>query len=106
MKVKYIKKGFGHEVGDVINTTSKVANTLLRREICEVFEEKADEQAAAEQAAAEQAKAEMSEKLKTTDVSTIDYSDMKVIVAVLGLEVVDQKKVTLAEALSAYKSTL
>lgn len=102
MKVRYIRKGFGHEVGDVINTTSKVANTLLRREICEVFEEKA----AAEQAAAEQAKAEMSEKLKTTDVSTIDYSDMKVIVAVLGLEVVDQKKVTLAEALSAYKSTL
>ena len=97
MKVRYIRKGFGHEVGDVINTTSKVANTLLRREICEVFEEKA---------AAEQAKAEMSEKLKTTDVSTIDYSDMKVIVAVLGLEVVDQKKVTLAEALSAYKSTL
>ena len=107
MKVRYIRKGFGHEVGDVINTTSKVANTLLRREICEVFEEKAAaEQAAAEQAAAEQAKAEMSEKLKTTDVSTIDYSDMKVIVAVLGLEVVDQKKVTLAEALSAYKSTL
>ena len=102
MKVRYTRKGFGHEVGDVINTTSKVANTLLRREICEVFEEKA----AAEQAAAEQAKAEMSEKLKTTDVSTIDYSDMKVIVAVLGLEVVDQKKVTLAEALSAYKSTL
>ena len=50
MKVRYIRKGFGHEVGDVINTTSKVANTLLRREICEVFEEKS----AAEQAAAEQ----------------------------------------------------
>ena len=106
MKVKYIKKGFGHEVGDVISTTSKVANTLLRREICEVFEEKAAEQAAAEQAAAEQAKIEMSEKLKTTDVATIDYADMKVIVAVLGLEVADQKKVTLAEALSEYKSTL
>ena len=116
MKVKYVKKGFGHEVGDVINTTSKVANTLLRREICEVFEEKADEQAAAEQAAAEQAaaeqaaaeqaKTEVSEKLKITDVATIDYADMKVIVAVLGLEVADQKKVTLAEALSEYKSTL
>ena len=111
MKVKYIKKGFGHEVGDVISTTSKVANTLLRREICEVFEEKADEQAAAEQAAAEQAaaeqaKTEVSEKLKITDVATIDYADMKVIVAVLGLEVADQKKVTLAEALSEYKSTL
>ena len=102
MKVKYIKKGFGHEVGDVISTTSKVANTLLRREICEVFEEKADEQAAA----AEQAKTEVSEKLKITDVATIDYADMKVIVAVLGLEVADQKKVTLAEALSEYKSTL
>ena len=101
MKVKYIKKGFGHEVGDVISTTSKVANTLLRREICEVFEEKADEQAAAEQA-----KTEVSEKLKITDVTTIDYADMKVIVAVLGLEVADQKKVTLAEALSEYKSTL
>lgn len=101
MKVKYIKKGFGHEVGDVISTTSKVANTLLRREICEVFEEKADEQAAAEQA-----KTEVSEKLKITDVATIDYADMKVIVAVLGLEVADQKKVTLAEALSEYKSTL
>ena len=106
MKVKYIKKGFGHEVGDVISTTSKVASTLLRREICEVFEEKAAEQAAAEQAAAEQAKIEMSEKLKITDVATIDYADMKVIVAVLGLEVADQKKVTLAEALSEYKSTL
>ena len=103
MKVKYIKKGFGHEVGDVISTTSKVANTLLRRGICEVFEEKADEQAAA---AAEQAKTEVSEKLKITDVATIDYADMKVIVAVLGLEVADQKKVTLAEALSEYKSTL
>lgn len=101
MKVKYIKKGFGHEVGDVISTTSKVASTLLRREICEVFEEKADEQAAAEQA-----KTEVSEKLKITDVATIDYADMKVIVAVLGLEVADQKKVTLAEALSEYKSTL
>ena len=101
MKVKYIKKGFGHEVGDVISTTSKVANTLLRREICEVFEEKADEQTAAEQA-----KTEVSEKLKITDVATIDYADMKVIVAVLGLEVADQKKVTLAEALSEYKSTL
>ena len=101
MKVKYVKKGFGHEVGDVINTTSKVANTLLRREICEVFEEKADEQAATEQA-----KTEVSEKLKITDVATIDYADMKVIVAVLGLEVADQKKVTLAEALSEYKSTL
>lgn len=101
MKVKYIKKGFGHEVGDVISTTSKVASTLLRREICEVFEEKA-----AEQAAAEQAKTEVSEKLKITDVATIDYADMKVIVAVLGLEVADQKKVTLAEALSEYKSTL
>ena len=101
MKVKYVKKGFGHEVGDVISTTSKVANTLLRREICEVFEEKADEQAAAEQA-----KIEVSEKLKITDVATIDYADMKVIVAVLGLEVADQKKVTLAEALSEYKSTL
>ena len=101
MKVKYIKKGFGHEVGGVISTTSKVANTLLRREICEVFEEKADEQAAAEQA-----KTEVSEKLKITDVATIDYADMKVIVAVLGLEVADQKKVTLAEALSEYKSTL
>ncbi len=101
MKVKYIKKGFGHEVGDVISTTSKVANTLLRRRICEVFEEKADEQAAAEQA-----KIEVSEKLKITDVATIDYADMKVIVAVLGLEVADQKKVTLAEALSEYKSTL
>ena len=96
MKVKYIKKGFGHEVGDVISTTSKVANTLLRREICEVFEEKADEQA----------KTEVLEKLKITDVATIDYADMKVIVAVLGLEVADQKKVTLAEALSEYKSTL
>ena len=112
MKVKYVKKGFGHEVGDVISTTSKVANTLLRREICEVFEEKAAaeqaaaDQAAADQAAADQAKAEMSEKLKITDVSTIDYSDMKGIVAVLGLEVADQKKVTLAEALSEYKSTL
>ena len=101
MIVKYIKKGFGHEVGDVICTTSKVANTLLRREICEVFEEKA-----AVQAAAEQAKTEVSEKLKITDVATIDYADMKVIVAVLGLEVADQKKVTLAEALSEYKSTL
>ena len=101
MKVKYIKKGFGHEVGDVISTTSKVASTLLRREICEVFEEKADEQAAAEQA-----KTEVSEKLKITDVATIDYADMKVIVAVLGLEVADQKKVTLAEALSEYKATL
>ena len=101
MKVKYIKKGFGHEVGDVISTTSKVASTLLRREICEVFEEKADEQAAAEQA-----KTEVSEKLKITDVTTIDYTDMKAIVAVLGLEVADQKKVTLAEALSEYKSTL
>ena len=101
MKVKYIKKGFGHEVGDVISITSKVASTLLRREICEVFEEKADEQAAAEQA-----KTEVSEKLKITDVTTIDYADMKVIVAVLGLEVADQKKVTLAEALSEYKSTL
>lgn len=101
MKVKYIKKGFGHEVGDVISTTSKVASTLLRREICEVFEEKADEQAAAEQA-----KTEASEKLKITDVATIDYTDMKAIVAVLGLEVADQKKVTLAEALSEYKSTL
>ena len=101
MKVKYIKKGFGHEVGDVISTTSKVANTLLRRRICEVFEEKADEQTAAEQA-----KTEVSEKLKITDVATIDYADMKVIVAVLGLEVSDQKKVTLAEALSEYKSTL
>lgn len=101
MKVKYIKKGFGHEVGDVISTTSKVANTLLRRGICEVFEEKADEQIAAEQA-----KTEVSEKLKITDVATIDYADMKVIVAVLGLEVADQKKVTLAEALSEYKSTL
>lgn len=106
MKVKYVKKGFGHEVGDVISTTSKVANTLLRREICEVFEEKSDEQADAERAAAEQAKADMSEKLKITDVATIDYADMKVIVAVLGLEVADQKKVTLAEALSEYKSTL
>ena len=103
MKVKYIKKGFGHEVGDVISTTSKVANTLLRREICEVFEEKA---VIDEQAAAEQAKTEVSEKLKITDVATIDYADMKVIVAVLGLEVADQKKVTLAEALSEYKSTL
>ena len=102
MKVKYIKKGFGHEVGDVISTTSKVASTLLRREICEVFEEKS----AAEQAAAEQAKTEVSEKLKITDVATIDYTDMKAIVAVLGLEVADQKKVTLAEALSEYKSTL
>lgn len=101
MKVKYIKKGFGHEVGDVISTSSKVANTLLRRGICEVSEEKADEQTAAEQA-----KTEVSEKLKTTDVATIDYTDMKVIVAVLGLEVADQKKVTLAEALSEYKSTL
>ena len=101
MKVKYIKNGFGHEVGDVISTTSKVASTLLRREICEVFEEKADEQAAAEQA-----KTEVSEKLKITDVATIDYTDMKAIVAVLGLEVADQKKVTLAEALSEYKSTL
>ena len=111
MKVKYIKKGFGHEIGDVISATSKVANTLLRRRICEVFEEKAAEQAAAEQAAAEQAaaeqaKIEMSEKLKITDVATIDYADMKVIVAVLGLEVADQKKVTLAEALSEYKSTI
>ena len=103
MKVKYIKKGFGHEVGDVISTTSKVANTLLRREICEVFEEKA---VIDEQAAAEQAKTEAAEKLKITDVATIDYADMKVIVAVLGLEVADQKKVTLAEALSEYKSTL
>ena len=101
MKVRYIRKGFGHEVGDVISTTSKVASTLLRREICEVFEEKADEQAAAEQA-----KTEVSEKLKITDVATIDYTDMKAIVAVLGLEVADQKKVTLAEALSEYKSTL
>jgi hypothetical protein len=57
-------------------------------------------------AAAEQAKTEVSEKLKTTDVATIDYTDMKAIVAVLGLEVADQKKVTLAEALSEYKSTL
>ena len=103
MKVKYIKKGFGHEIGDVISTTSKVANTLLRRGICEVFEEKA---VIDEQAAAEQAKTEVSEKLKITDVATIDYADMKVIVAVLGLEVADQKKVTLAEALSEYKSTL
>ena len=103
MKVKYIKKGFGHEVGDVINTTSKVANTLLRREICGVLEEKA---VIDEQAAAEQAKTEVSEKLKITDVATIDYADMKVIVAVLGLEVADQKKVTLAEALSEYKVTL
>ena len=39
MKVRYIKEGFGHEVGSVIDPTLQVALHLTNKGICEVVEQ-------------------------------------------------------------------
>lgn len=39
MKVRYIKEGFGHKVGSVIDPTLQVALHLVNNKICEIVEE-------------------------------------------------------------------
>lgn len=99
MKVRYIKKGFGHEVGVVIDTTPKIASTLLRRGICETFVEK---DLAAEQVAKKDFK-EAETKLKDMVVAEMPYPEMQKLVATLGLVTENAKKETLVAALEAHQ---
>lgn len=97
MRVKYIKDGFGHVAGTVIDTTPKVAGTLLRRGICEKNAEKAN--------AADQVDKAL-DALRNVQIESMEYIGLKQLVSTLAINTADQKKATLIEALNTYKASL
>jgi len=111
MRVEYIKEGFGHKIGVVLDTSPAVANALVNKEICKFCGAVTAVPTEVKPTVVEavivkpiEVKATVVEPKEIFDISTMDYAAMKAMIAKLGIKANGHTIPALKKALTTYQN--